>query len=313
MRPHWLRDIGATSGATTGGGAMIAHSLNGPYHTGTLDASQAPWAVATTRTLTAGSGLTGGGDLSADRSFTVGAGYGITVNADDVALASSTAGAGLTYTTGVLAVGAGAGITVNVDDVALTTPGTLTVSSTNTAAGSHTHAITASSDVGTSPAAALLKSTGGGGLTLASATTNHAVSLATFASGFAGSGWRADYGITTASRASMETDDLTVRGRLRVYELLIQQITRHEWQRVCVERIQGCHGHRFDESVMDRQRLTAHIQRRKCHTDIFAVHHHDGGGRRHKPGTLSRLSVRRHHSRPAGAMGWSSLRRRHSE
>ena len=45
----------------------------------------------------------GGGDLSADRTFTVGAGYGITVNADDVALSSSVAGAGLTYTTGVLA------------------------------------------------------------------------------------------------------------------------------------------------------------------------------------------------------------------
>jgi hypothetical protein len=38
------------------------------------------------RTLTAGAGLTGGGDLSANRTFTVGAGTGITVNADDVAL-----------------------------------------------------------------------------------------------------------------------------------------------------------------------------------------------------------------------------------
>lgn len=37
-------------------------------------------------TLTAGAGLTGGGDISASRSFAVGAGQGITVNADDVAL-----------------------------------------------------------------------------------------------------------------------------------------------------------------------------------------------------------------------------------
>lgn len=37
-------------------------------------------------TLTAGNGLTGGGDISASRSFAVGAGTGITVNADDVAL-----------------------------------------------------------------------------------------------------------------------------------------------------------------------------------------------------------------------------------
>lgn len=179
--------------------------------------------ITVARTLTAGAGLTGGGDLSADRTFTVGAGYGITVNADDVALASSAAGAGLTYTTGVLAVGAGAGLTVNADDVALTTPGTLTVSSTNTATGSHTHAITASSNPG--QAAALLKSGSNGELTLYNGFfTQGAQSAATFASGFAGSGWRADYGITTASRASIETDDLTVRGRMRVYELLIQQI-----------------------------------------------------------------------------------------
>lgn len=39
-----------------------------------------------TVTLTAGAGLTGGGDLSANRTFTVGTGTGLTVNADDVAL-----------------------------------------------------------------------------------------------------------------------------------------------------------------------------------------------------------------------------------
>lgn len=60
--------------------------------------------VRTSRNLTAGAGLTGGGTLAADRSF---------------ALASSVAGAGLTFTTGVIGVGAGLGITVNVDDVAL--------------------------------------------------------------------------------------------------------------------------------------------------------------------------------------------------
>lgn len=37
-------------------------------------------------TLTAGGGLTGGGDLSGDRTFAVGAGTGVTVNADDVAV-----------------------------------------------------------------------------------------------------------------------------------------------------------------------------------------------------------------------------------
>lgn len=45
--------------------------------------------AASSVTLTAGAGLTGGGDLSANRSFAVGAGVGITVNADDVSIDTS--------------------------------------------------------------------------------------------------------------------------------------------------------------------------------------------------------------------------------
>ena len=146
--------------------------------------------IPSTRTLTAGDGLTGGGDLSADRTFTVGAGDGITVTADNVGL---------------------------------TTPGTLTVSSTNTATGSHTHAITSSNNPGA--AASILASSAAGLLTLQNgAFVQAAQSSTTFASGFAGSGWRVDYGITTVSKASAEFDDLVVRGRMRIYELLIQQI-----------------------------------------------------------------------------------------
>jgi hypothetical protein len=58
--------------------------------------------------LIAGAGLTGGGDITTNRTFTI---------------------------------GQGAGITVNADDVALTTPGSLTATSTNSSTGSHTHAI----------------------------------------------------------------------------------------------------------------------------------------------------------------------------
>jgi len=86
--------------------------------------------------------------------------------------------------------------------------------------------LTSSSDVGTTPAAAILASTAGGALSLYNAFIGQGIQTLSpaFTSGFAGSGWRADYGLTTASRASIETDDLTVRGRMRVYELLIQQI-----------------------------------------------------------------------------------------
>jgi hypothetical protein len=91
---------------------------------------------ASATTLTAGAGLTGGGDLSANRTFDVGAGTGIAVNADNVALDTAstrntdhtsvtlTAGDGLTGGGDIsasrsFAVGAGTGITVNADDVAL--------------------------------------------------------------------------------------------------------------------------------------------------------------------------------------------------
>jgi hypothetical protein len=50
-----------------------------------LDAALTARALTTTD-LTAGNGLTGGGTLAANRTFTVGAGTGITVNADDVAI-----------------------------------------------------------------------------------------------------------------------------------------------------------------------------------------------------------------------------------
>lgn len=55
-----------------------------PVSTATQTALDAK--VATTRQVISGGGLTGGGDLSADRTLAVGAGTGITVNADDIAV-----------------------------------------------------------------------------------------------------------------------------------------------------------------------------------------------------------------------------------
>jgi hypothetical protein len=45
-----------------------------------------------------------------------------------------------------------------------------------------------------------------------------------FSSGWAGSGYKIDYGVKTANKSYMEIDNLTVRGRLSVYELLIRRI-----------------------------------------------------------------------------------------
>ena len=159
--------------------------------------------ITSARQVIAGAGLTGGGTLAGDVTIdvnpgaglavsadavilastvagagltystgvlAVGAGDGISVAADAVALASTVAGNGLTYTTGVINVGAGAGITVAADSVALTTPGTLTITSTNVATGNHTHAITSSSNPGA--AASLLASDSGGALTLTTLTAS---------------------------------------------------------------------------------------------------------------------------------------------
>jgi hypothetical protein len=252
---------GASSGGGGGEGGVTDHGalsgLGDDDHPQYLTAGRGDVRYVTAaRQITAGAGLTGGGDLSADRTLAVGAGEGISVAADTVGLASSVAGAGLGYAAGVLSinpgegleietdaiglassvagaglayaagvlnVGEGAGLTVAANTVALTTPGTLAVASTNSATGNHTHGITTDSDPNAT--AAILATTGAGLLTLRNLAMRLAVqSQVTFASGFAGSGWRIDYGLTETGKASAEFDNLTIRGRMRVYELLIQQI-----------------------------------------------------------------------------------------
>lgn len=158
-----------TVSGLTAGYVLRASSATAAAFAAIQDADLPATIVRTSRAVNGGAGLTGGGALSADLTLAVGAGSGITVNADDVALATSVAGAGLVFSSpGVLAVGAGDGVTINANDIALTTPGSVTVSSTNTASGSHTHAVVSSSNPGTN--ARLLASTGSGGLTLQALT-----------------------------------------------------------------------------------------------------------------------------------------------
>lgn len=51
-----------------------------------------------------------------------------------------------------------------------------------------------------------------------------AIQTNSFTSGFAGAGLRIDQGVSRASKTTIETDDIFVRGRMHVYELLIHQI-----------------------------------------------------------------------------------------
>lgn len=162
-------------------------------------------------------------------------GEGLEIETDAIGLAASVAGAALSYNAGVLAVVPGEGLEIETDAIGLAATvagsglayaaGVLNVGVSGLGLGVGADAVTLTSSNNPGAAASILASSAAGLLTLYNGMfTQAAQSAATFASGFAGSGWRADFGITTAARASMETDDLTVRGRMRVYELLIQQI-----------------------------------------------------------------------------------------
>ena len=318
LRPLILRDVSPLSSASSSGGMMEAHALNGPYHTGTLIEAQAPWAatkndiqtlidngllhdrvhlladttglgsdhtvagltagqylratgattaafasildadlpstiVRTSRTLEAGDGLTGLGNLSADRSVSIELSatsglelFGTSPN-KTLQIADTVAGAGLSITSKVLAVGAAntllssagaTGLTVEADTLRLTTsnnPGAAASVLSSSAAGALTlPSFVATTSVNTpslvSPALTELSIVSGadtvlnpGGM-VRLGTGKLIKSYSTFTSGFAGSGWQIDDGVLTPGKMSATFDNLTVRGTMSVYELLIQQI-----------------------------------------------------------------------------------------
>ena len=76
----------ASSGQIAVEGTNVAMS-GGAFHDGFSDFVANEHVDHTAVTLTAGAGLTGGGDIASNRSFAVGEGTGITVNADDVQIA----------------------------------------------------------------------------------------------------------------------------------------------------------------------------------------------------------------------------------
>ena len=130
-------------------GTLSASSTNQAIdaHTHQIDTTLARAAV----TITAGAGLTGGGDLTANRTIDVGAGTLITVAADSVSLAVGTAQyqvpvTGATpFTPAYTLLSTFAGTALNFTSGAfhLDVPGTLSASSTNQAIDAHTHAIDA--------------------------------------------------------------------------------------------------------------------------------------------------------------------------
>jgi len=148
----------------------------------------------------------------------------------------------------------GPGILVDINQVvSLGTPSTVSAASSNTvASATHTHAVASEYDV-SAGASALLRSNAGNlrlaslhAPTLTTASGDQTASpvgnlvltpggfvrltdgktfrTATFSSGFTGAGFRLDQGVAEAGKTTFEVDNLWVRGRMHVYELLIHQI-----------------------------------------------------------------------------------------
>lgn len=207
------RTINITGGSTSSGSGVEQHALAGTKHTGSLAERQAPWAV----TDTEFSAHTGNTNAHHNRQ------HSLTSTSDHTLTASaySILGATATNTIGLLHIAStGDGIDVS------------------TGGGNFTIAVDVTDIIGaglTEDGSNNLKVRVGDGLELDGLfvavdetfdfdwTGDHTFASTlgspSFASGFAGNGWRID-----TSAVSMELNDLTVRGRLSVYELLIRQI-----------------------------------------------------------------------------------------
>lgn len=144
LRPRWLEDIEKVAARAVR--TVIVQTTPAPP----TPLPDLTWVVPQSRVLIAGDGLVGGGDLSNDRTFDVGAGDGIQVLTDSVAVKLHATVSGMV---------------VDANGLRLGTPGTLAYNSTNLVSGaSHTHAITTSSNPGA--AASILQSDASGFLTL---------------------------------------------------------------------------------------------------------------------------------------------------
>ena len=158
---------------------LNAGQLDTRYYTETE--SDAKYALLTT-TITGTGALGGGGTLAANRTVTLNTPGALSATSANSSSTNHTHSIDSTIArsainiTGSGALGGGGDLTAD-RAVTLNTPGSLTATSTNSSATNHTHAVTASADVGTTPAESLLKSTSSGGLTLATLTSKGNVNV----------------------------------------------------------------------------------------------------------------------------------------
>jgi hypothetical protein len=171
------------------------------------------------RTLTAGNGLTGGGDLTANRTIDIGNGDGIAVSADSIALSLSAtsglelAGTSPNKTLQIADTVAGNGLTITSKILALGTPSSLTATTTNAVTStSHTHSITTGAAVGLSVSST---SAEGSGASIARADHTHAITTSSnpgaaasiLASSAAGALTLVDMTVTSLSASRLVASD----------------------------------------------------------------------------------------------------------
>jgi len=158
---------------------LNAGQLDNRYYTETE--SDAKYALLVT-SITGTGALGGGGTLAANRTVTLNTPGALSATSSNSSSTNHTHSIDSTIArsainiTGSGALGGGGNLTAD-RAVTLNTPGSLTATSTNSSATNHTHAVTASADVGTTPAESLLKSTSSGGLTLATLTSKGNVNV----------------------------------------------------------------------------------------------------------------------------------------
>ncbi len=150
--------------------------------------------------IMAGAGMTGGGTIASTRTLNVIGGDGITVSADEVETTVDDNTIGLNNTNG-----AGA-LYVKNDSITDTQLAYNTGQHLTTVSSPQFSNMTMGESTGSSPNFSY---------------TNGNIGTAQFASGFTGAGWKID---RDGNEYNFEADNMTIRGTLSVYELLIQQI-----------------------------------------------------------------------------------------
>lgn len=208
-------NLSGTAAPVTGGGTT-AHALNGPLHTGSLTQVQAPWA-ATVAALTAHTA-----DANAHHarlhSILSAADHSVSATAGQVLTAAT--GTTLGWATPLYDVSAGTTALLRSQDGDLILHYLTAANVTATAQVRTPTVDTASGNLTLAPAAALRLNPG----TYTELIDAKPLRTASFTSGFAGAGLRIDLGTAQAGKTTVEADNLWVRGRMHVYEMLIHQI-----------------------------------------------------------------------------------------